>query len=87
MVDKDISGVLLGENALIRIMGKKYKKKVTRIETQQDNFKVCFDSREDINAIILGPEDITKVLREHYGRSVINVSALEHEEYLVRFSD
>lgn len=81
----NINGILLGENDLNDILTRNYRKKVLRVETHRDEFKVFFDRSEDINAIILDKDDLGKVLKEFYGKNVLDVLSLSHEEYLVKF--
>ena len=77
----------MSEDTLMNIFSKAYDKKVNRIETEGRDLRVSFDEREKINAVILGSEDVEVVLSEHYGRKVITVEAMPHEQYIIRFRE
>lgn len=83
----DVSGVLLSEQKLMRILKSRFKEKISRIETDSEGFRICFDPKEPINAVIMGKEDMSDFLKKYYGRTVVNVSDFHHEEYMVRFEE
>jgi len=78
-VEDGISGLLLSEDILLRILEKRFGKRVTHIGTEQDSFRINFDSSGEVDAIIVGPDDLRKILEKHYGRNILDVDAKPHE--------
>lgn len=84
---KEISGLILSEHKLMKILQKQFNEKIVRIETELDGFRVCFDPSEPINAVIMGREDMVSFTRKYYGRPVIDVGDAGHENYIIRFEE
>lgn len=84
-VEDNIPGLLLSEKILIQILEKRFGKKITHVGTEQDSFRINFDTSGSIDAVILGPDDLKKILEKHYSKKILDVDATPHEEYLIRF--
>jgi hypothetical protein len=83
----DVSGILLSDQKLMRLLQVRFRDKILRVETEQDSFRISFDPSKPINAAIMGREDMVDFMRKFFGRPVIEVSDEGHEHYLVRFEE
>jgi len=85
----EVAAVVLREETLIRILQPNFEKGIKRISNDCGNFTLNFDEREDINAVVLGEEDMVRIFRKYYGRAVIEVFPWEegHGQYLIRFEE
>lgn len=83
----EVSGILLSEYKLMKILSTRFKEKILRIETELDGYRICFDPKEPINAVIMGKEDMIEFTKKYFGRTVIDVADFHHEQYLVRFEE
>lgn len=83
----DVSGILLSERKLMRLLQSRFREKILHIQTEQDSFRISFDPSEPINAAIMGREDMVEFMRKYFSRPVIEVSDEGHEHYLIRFEE
>jgi hypothetical protein len=85
----ELSGVILSEDALVRIIQPKIDRKILHISKDAGDFTLHFDPSESVNAYVLGEEDLVKLMMDYYHRTVIEVSFSEggHEQFLVRFEE
>jgi hypothetical protein len=85
----DVAGIILSEMALARILQPKFDRRIMHLSRQDDKFTLDFDPNDTVNAYVLGDEDVVKILRDYYRRTVIEVVQSEegHGMYLVRFQE
>ncbi len=85
----ELAGVLLSEKSLMRILQPNFDKRILNITVDAGAFTLNFDQREAVNAVVLGSEDVAKILRDRFSRTIIDVGVYEggHEQYLVRFEE
>jgi len=83
----DVSGILLSERKLMKLLQTIFRERILNIQTEQDSFRISFDPSEPINAAIMGREVMVEFMRKYFSRPVIEVSDEGHEQYLVRFEE
>jgi hypothetical protein len=86
---KELSGVILSEAALTRIIQPKFDRRILHLSKEGDDYRLDFNPSENVNAYVLGQEDMVKLMMEYYGRTVIEVGLFEggHSQFLVRFDE